>query len=94
MQTAITPHGSCSALGQLGSLTCGVAAPNGITSPQSNIGLPEGSVSTPSAKGTSNGSTSASNNLALPAAVSLLLASNLEMGNRHISPSLSRFPFH
>ena len=49
--TAITPR--------LGTLTGGVAAPNG--------------------------GPSTSNNMALPAVVSLLLASNIEMGNRHIS---------
>ena len=50
------------------------------------MGLPEGgATSAPSAKGTPNGGTSASNDLALPAAVSaLLVASNIEMGNHHM----------
>jgi hypothetical protein len=60
--------------------------PTAVAPPRVNMGLPETGASALSAKGTPNGGTSASNNLALPAAVSaLLVASNIEMGNRHIS---------
>ena len=43
---------------------------------------PNGGTSAPNA----SGGPSAPNNLALPAAVSPLLASNIEMENRHLSP--------
>jgi hypothetical protein len=87
MTTAITPHGGCSAPGRRVSSADGrCSRSQHVTSTQSKHGLPEGGASPSRAKSAPNGGTSASKNLALPAAVTQLLASNIEIGNRHISP--------
>ena len=58
----------------------GCSVPGRLGALTGGVAAPNGGTSAP------NGGTSASNNLALPAAVNPLLASNIEMGNRRLSP--------
>ena len=57
-----------------------VITPHNGCSVPGRLGALTGGVAAP------NSGTSAPNNLALPAAVNPLLASNIEMGNRRLSP--------
>ena len=60
----------------------GCSIPGRLGALTGGTSAPNGGTSAPNA----SGGPSAPNNLALPAAVSPLLASNIEMENRHLSP--------